>query len=186
MRVLIDAIPLLLRSACVKTYVYNWARSLRALAGDHTVELFPYLDFPETCDHERSPVGRLPTLARLALLHAANYLPGPVLWPLGKGVDVFHASHQLLYPPRNTRLTATLYDMTCWLAPETHKADNVAKSKAFGEKVLARANGLIAISESTRLDAIRILELRPERIEVIYPGVAEAFFGAQPTARAKP
>lgn len=186
MRVLIDAIPLLLRSAGVKTYVYNWARALRASAGDNTVELFPYLDFPDTCDHERSPVGRLPTLARLALLHAANYLPAPVLWPLGKGADVFHASHQLLYPPRNTRVTATLYDMTCWLAPETHKADNVAKSKAFGDKVLRRASGLIAISESTRLDAIRILGLRPERVEVIYPGVSESFFGAKPSVRAKP
>ena len=186
MRVLIDAIPLLLRSAGVKTYVYNWARSLRAAAGQHTVELFPYLDIPETCDHERSAVGRAATLARLALLHAANYLPAPVLWPIGAGVDVFHASHQLLYPPRNTRVTATLYDMTCWLAPETHAAANVAKSKAFGAKVLARAAGMIAISESARLDAIRILGLRPERIEVIYPGVAEAFFEAKPISRSKP
>ena len=42
---------------------------------------------------------------------------------------------------------------------------------------------MIAISESTRADAIRLLGLNPERIEVIYPGVSELFFGAQPTAR---
>ena len=38
---------------------------------------------------------------------------------------------------------------------------------------------MIAISESTRADAIRLLGLKPERIEVIYPGVAELFFGAR-------
>ncbi len=186
MRVLIDAVPLLLRSAGVKTYLYNWVRSLRTLQGQHKVELFPFLDIPETCDHERSIVGLLPTMARLALLHAANHLPAPVLWPIGTVVDVFHASHQQLNPPRNTKITATLYDLTCWLAPETHAAANVAMSKKFAAKVLTRATGMIAISESTRLDAIRILGLRPERIEVIYPGVAEAFFRAKPISRSKP
>ena len=186
MRILIDAVPLLLRSAGVKTYLYNWARSMRALEGQNKVELFPFLEIPETCDHERSAVGRVPTLARLALLHAANHLPAPVLWPIGAVVDIFHASHQLLYPPRNTQVTATLYDMTCWLAPETHAAANVAMSKEFAARVLTRATGMIAISESTRLDAIRILGLRPERIEVIYPGVAEAFFEAKPISRSKP
>jgi alpha-1,3-rhamnosyl/mannosyltransferase len=35
---------------------------------------------------------------------------------------------------------------------------------------------LIAISEHTRQDAVRILGLDPRRIEVIYPGVPEGFF----------
>jgi len=39
---------------------------------------------------------------------------------------------------------------------------------------------LIAISENTRADAIRLLSLDPERVEVIYPGVPEVYFGAQP------
>ena len=48
--------------------------------------------------------------------------------------------------------------------------------------MLKSAAGLIAISESTRDDALRILRLRPERIEVIYPGVAPAFFAPQSPA----
>jgi alpha-1,3-rhamnosyl/mannosyltransferase len=191
MRVSIDAIPLLLRSAGVKTYVFHWTESLsRLLDGDHAsgheLELFPYLDRPALYDHESSVAGRWPTLARLALLHAANYSPVPILNKLGSHLDLFHASHQLLGPPRNTRLTATLYDMTCWLQPETHTPANVAMAKRFAQRVLTRADGMIAISESTRADSIRLLGLNPERIEVIYPGVAEPFFGAQPTARRKP
>src|SRR6266852_80989 len=189
MRVSIDATPLLLRSAGVKTYVYYWTRYLQAAAGSDTLKLFPFIDparLPEGCVHERSVLGRWQTMARLALLHAANRSPIPILNAPGARLDLFHASHQLRRPPRNTRITATLYDMTCWLAPETHTADNVAVAKTFAKRVLTRADGLIAISESTRADSIRILGLRPERIEVIYPGVAESFFGARATAREKP
>src|SRR6266404_6429700 len=189
MRVSIDVTPLLLRSAGVKTYVHYWTRHLQAAAGSHKLELFPFIDqarLPEGCVHERSVLGRWETLSRLALLHAANHSPVPFLNAAGARLDLFHASHQLLRPPRNTKITATLYDMTCWLMPETHTAANVAMAKRFARKVLARADGLVAISESTRADSMRILGLKPERIEVIYPGVAEPFFGAAPAGRAKP
>src|SRR5262249_22059380 len=42
------------------------------------------------------------------------------------------------------------------------------------------------VSENTRQDAIRILGIAPERIETIHSGVAEEYFDAAPTARAKP
>ena len=186
MRVSIDATPLLLRSAGVKTYVFHWTRALRAAAGKHSLDLFPYIgDVPE-CAHERSVLPMGATLARLALLHAVNGSPFPILNATGARVDVFHASHQLLRPPRNTRVTATLYDMTCWLQPETHTPANVAMAKRFARSVLTRAAGLIAISESTKADTIRVLNLPPDRIEVIYPGVSDAFFNASPAARKKP
>ena len=186
MRVLIDSTPLLLRSAGVKTYVYHWTQHLKATAGSHRIDLFPFIDNVGECAHERSVLGPVATIARLALLHAANGSPFPILNAIGSRVDVFHASHQLLMPPRNTKITATLYDMTCWLAPEMHTPANVATAKRFAGSVLKRADGMIAISENTRADTIRILDLKPERIEVVYPGVSEAFFGAAPVTRKKP
>ena len=180
MRIAIDSTPLLLRSAGVKTYVYNWLRHLRRLAGGETVLSWPYLEPADRYSHEESVVGRAGTLARLALLHAVNYSGLPLLDWLGPRVDVFHASHQLHNPPRSCRLTATLYDMTCWLVPETHSPRNVRASRLFGERVMRRADGLIAISENTRVDAVKILGLPAERIEVIYPGIAEAFFRITP------
>jgi glycosyltransferase involved in cell wall biosynthesis len=42
------------------------------------------------------------------------------------------------------------------------------------------ADGLIAISKCTRDDAVRLLGLAPEKIEVIYPGIAPAFFQVRP------
>jgi alpha-1,3-rhamnosyl/mannosyltransferase len=180
MRIAIDATPLLLRSAGVKTYTHNLLLHLRRLAGEDTVLAWPYLHPGDEYSHEESAVGRAGTLARVALLHAANYSRLPLLDWLPPRADVFHTSHQLRNPPRRAKLTATLYDMTCWLAPETHKPRNVWASRLFAERVLPRADGLIAISESTRRDAIRILGFPPEKIAVIYPGIAEAFFRTTP------
>lgn len=180
MRIAIDAIPLLLRSAGVKTYVYNWLQHLRRLAGDRNVLAFPWLGALGDCSHEESVVGPAGTLARLAWLHAVNYSGLPLADWLGPRVDLFHASHLLSNPPRRAKLTATLYDMTCWLVPETHSPGNVAAVRRFADRVMRRTDGLIAISESTRADAVRILRLPPEKIEVIYPGVADAFFRVTP------
>jgi len=66
--------------------------------------------------------------------------------------------------------------MTCWLMPELHTPANVRADKNFAGKVMCRASGLIAVSESTKNDAIRILGLDPGKVEVIHPGVAEPYF----------
>ncbi len=183
MHILVDATPLLLRSAGVKNYVYHWISHLRRVAGDHSISTFPIGIPLEKLDHEQSLAGPLATLGGLARLHLLN---GSRLRWSCRGADVFHASHQCLNPPRNTRLTATIYDMTCWLMPELHSPANVRVGRRFGEQVLAHADGLMAISESTRQDAINILGLPPGLVEVIYPGVADAFFEATPeTARRK-
>jgi len=182
MRIVIDCIPLLLRSAGVKTYLYNWFLHLREQAAGDQVEAWPYLHPDGPYSHECSVAGREGTWARLALLHAANYSGLPLLDWLGPHADVFHASQQLHNPPRRARLTATVHDLTCWLMPEVHRQSNVEAAKRFAARVVRRADALIAVSESTRRDAVRILGLPPERIEVIYPGVANSFFGITPEA----
>jgi alpha-1,3-rhamnosyl/mannosyltransferase len=179
MRLLIDATPLLLRSAGVKTYVYYWVRHLLESCGANRVALFPLLDGIGECVHERSVAGPLRTYSGIALLQAGNYIGGPVLDWVGAQADIFHhSSQQLRRAPRRCRITATLYDMTCWLVPDTHSSSNVRANRQFAERVLGRADGMIAISGHTRDDAARILGLDPARIRVIYPGIAPAFFDA--------
>jgi len=61
-----------------------------------------------------------------------------------------------------------------------------AADKTFAERILRSANGLIAVSENTRQDAIRLLGIAPEKVRTIHSGVAEEYFDAPPRARAKP
>jgi alpha-1,3-rhamnosyl/mannosyltransferase len=104
----------------------------------------------------------------------------------GRRIDLFHASNIHVWNvPTNTRFSATLYDMTCWLIPETHLPANVKATREFTETVARRADGFIAISQNTRNDAVKVLGLRSERIRVIYPGVADAFFRATPETAAE-
>lgn len=182
MRILIDATPLLLRSAGVKTYTYHWIQHLFEEARNEQILTFPKIDTLASLDHERSMVGPARTIYQLGMLFAANRVPLPLLdWTIPR-VDIFHASNQVRNPPRKTRLTATLYDLTCRLMPELHTPDNIRADESLVQNLISRTDGLIAISENSRQDAVRLLKLEPERIRVIYPGVADVYFGA----RAKP
>ena len=193
MRIFVDAIPLLVRSAGVKNYLFHWIVHLRRLLGREQVPLFPFLDALPELDHEGSVVDPPGTLARQGLLFALNHIPArawrnPLLDLAEPRADIFHAT-KLLHPPRRPRLTATLHDMTCWRMPEFHQAANVAAEKRFAEWIWKPAAGLIAVSENTRRDAVRVLGLDPEKIAVIHPGVAEPYFtvdaDAAASARAK-
>lgn len=181
MQIVIDATSLLLRSAGVKSYMYYWVRALREQPLGEHIRLFPRLRRLSPLHHERSCVGKWATLYGRLLVELAN-LPGSrMLDVLAGGAGIFHASQHLRNPPRKgPRLTATIYDMTCWILPETHSPANVAATKRYGDRVLRRAAGCLAISESARRDAIEILGLAEDRVDTIYPGVADGFFVATP------
>lgn len=175
MRVLIDASPLLLRSAGVKNFVYYWLAHLQREAPE-SISFFPFLRELGSLDHEASIAGRFGTRARLQFMGLANREGSRALdFIVGGRYDVFHASQHTRNPPRGAKLTATIYDMTCWLLPQMHTPENVQATREYAQEVLRRADGVIAISKCTRDDAARILGLAPERIEVIYPGVSDAF-----------
>jgi alpha-1,3-rhamnosyl/mannosyltransferase len=177
MRILVDATSVLLPSAGVKNLLYYWLLHLQTEAPPGTISAFPALRDLGRLDHEHSTVGQLSTFARLLFVNFSNIRRNPVLdLVLHNRYDVFHASQHLANPPRRGKLTATIFDMTCWLMPEMHTPGNVTATRRYAERVLRRADGLIAISECTRADAVRILGLREESVHVIYPGVAKAYF----------
>jgi glycosyltransferase involved in cell wall biosynthesis len=70
--------------------------------------------------------------------------------------------------------------------PEVHSAANIRADRAFAEQVLGHASGLIAVSENTRQDAIRILGIAPQKITTIHSGVGPEYFDAVPAYRPRP
>jgi alpha-1,3-rhamnosyl/mannosyltransferase len=72
------------------------------------------------------------------------------------------------------------------LMPELHTPDNVKADRGYDERVLKRADGLIAVSENTRTDVIRLLGIDERKVRTIYSGVPDSFFDAEPTPSERP
>ena len=171
----------------MKSYTWHWLQHLRRLSPPGSIGAFPFLgNTGGVLDHQHSVLSPRATWPRLAALYFANFPHNPAIDLCCRGYDVFHASNQVRVAPRNSRLTATVHDMTCWLMPELHTEANVRADSSFSRNILRRAAGLIAVSENTRQDAIRVLKIDPDRIEVIYSGVDERFFSAKPLVRTRP
>src|SRR5689334_584557 len=105
MRAVIDSIPLLIRSAGVKNYLYYWIESLRRAAGPDAIRTFPEIENLAGLQHESSTTTRWRTIQGLGGLAASNYLRLPVLEWVTRGADVFHTTNMVRHPPRRPRLT---------------------------------------------------------------------------------
>ena len=175
MRVVIDATPLLVRSAGVKNYLYHWILHLRRAAGGAAVCTFPRMERVRALTHEASVAGPLRTFSGLGALAISNYSVAPLLDWLTRCADVFHASVLVRRPPSRVRLTATVHDLTGFLMPGLHPRSNLVAERNFAQ-LARRADRLIAVSECTRQDAVRTLGIAPEKICTIHSGVADAFF----------
>src|SRR5580698_2341626 len=180
MRITIDATSTLVRSAGIKNYTWHWTSHLRKQGAD--VRAFPFLRDFGKLDHEASALSRPATIARFALIKSMNEVGFPPLDWLIRDADIFHATNLLRRAPRRAKLTATIHDLTCWLMPEVHTPGNVKADREFADRVLRRADGVIAVSENTRQDAIRLLGIAPDRIQTIHSGVDDRYFNAQPSS----
>jgi alpha-1,3-rhamnosyl/mannosyltransferase len=185
MRVCVDCSPLLINCAGVKSYLYYFARNLQLYAGENEFEAFPFLgsfggldllDSSQGLQHEESMIGRHWTTARLLFINMANKGRHSALNWFTPGADIFHATNHVRNPPTNKKLTTTLHDLTCWTVPDCHPPSHIEMEQSFVQRVVLKADSLIAISEATRNDLIRIFDFPPEKVEVIYPGISDAFF----------
>src|ERR1022692_3905395 len=104
MRVVIDAVPLLVRSAGVKNYLYYWIQHLRQAAGADTIRTFPALGELGPLTHQRSVAGWWPTFSGLASLALTNHAGIAAAGRSVRGADIFHISSLLKNRPRHGRL----------------------------------------------------------------------------------
>src|ERR1051326_1086976 len=89
MRILIDATPLLLRSAGVKTYTYYWIQHLFHYAGNEQILTYPRVRSLNALNHEGSMLGSSETWSHLGKLYLMNCGLLPRNWVTRK-TDVFH------------------------------------------------------------------------------------------------
>jgi glycosyltransferase involved in cell wall biosynthesis len=78
-------------------------------------------------------------------------------------------------------MVVTVHDLTFFRFPHTLPPLRRLYLKAVTRSATWRAERVIAVSRQTRDDLVQQLQLAPEKVEVVYNGVGEAFRPASPT-----
>ena len=137
--------------------------------------------------HLLPPIDRLPRLTThlnvrpWRLKTALAYFTGRCMDARFPGIDVFHATEHLLPRLRDIRTVFTLHDLIFQFDSGSHKALNLAFLRTMMPRFLRAADAVIAVSECSKRDAVRIYNLPPDMFHVIYEGVDPRF---QPIAGA--
>lgn len=96
--------------------------------------------------------------------------------------ELYHATEHLLMPLRQARTVLTVHDLIYRLLPQHHKRLNYWFLNAAMPLFCRRADALIAISENSKRDLVRLYGVAPAKVHVIYEAAAPHFH-AQPPAR---
>lgn len=101
------------------------------------------------------------------------------------GVQVFHSSDQFCYAPPGAAAVVTIHDLTAQINPAWHISANNALADAKLHFARMRADLVIADSQSTARDAMRLLNLPGERLRVV-PLAADRRFRLQTPEALRP
>ncbi len=159
MRIGIDAGRMVHGQGGVASYTRELIRALAAPGVEHEIVLFD-LDgrgvVPETFT---SVFGELPE--RVWLASGAK--------PELEALDLFHAPGFAVPEMGAPNLIFTLHDLTILSHPECHTLANRVRTLASVADALAHGATILAVSEATRREALRLLALPVEKVEVLPP-----------------
>lgn len=92
-------------------------------------------------------------------------------------LDILHSS-DWVQPPTKAKKVTTYHDVIPLLYPQWSHPKIVAVNKTRIRLVESEVDKVIAVSNSTKEDLLRVSNLKPENITVIYEGVSENFIPA--------
>lgn len=87
------------------------------------------------------------------------------------GIDIFHSSDVLNYALPGAKSVTTIHDLTTLILPEYHLPHIHKMQAAKFRFAQEQANAVIAVSENTKRDIVRLLGIEPERVHVVHEGV---------------
>lgn len=183
MRIGIDYTAAVNQGAGIGRYARQMTRALLELDRENEYVLFVPSASPEASRASESAIvgqanvslARLP-LSERALVALWHRLRVPVPVELFSGrLDVFHSPDFALAPVLRARTLVTVHDLSFRRVPECFKPALLSYLNRVVPRSVARADIVLADSESTRNDAIELLRLAPERVFVVYAGVDSRF-----------
>lgn len=110
----------------------------------------------------------------LAILWQRLRLPIPVEVATGR-LDLFHSPDFVLPPVLRARTALTVHDLSFLRLPECSSPPLLEYLMRSVPPSVARADIILADSESTRRDVVELLGIPEGRVQVVYAGVEERF-----------
>lgn len=178
MRIAIDYTPALNQRAGIGRYTRSLVGALACLdRTNHYLLLWargrgakPADGWPPNFRLQRLPLSEW-TLK--ALWHRLG-LPLPLEFLVGN-MDLFHATDFVLPPLQKGKALLTVHDLSFLLYPEQTQPELVRYLSKVVPSSIQRASLVLADSESTKADLMRLLALPEEKVEVVYCGVDTRF-----------
>jgi len=143
----------------VATYTRELIRSLVASPRVDEVILF---------DLDRGWSRRGAFVDELGPLPAKVSVAPPVKSEL-EGLNLFHAPGYAMPPVGAPRHVFTLHDLTILSHPHCHTLDNRVRSLTSVSEALVRGSSILAVSKATKEEAVRLLALSFDSVEVVPP-----------------
>ncbi|MBI3941603.1 MAG: glycosyltransferase family 4 protein [Chloroflexi bacterium] len=175
MNICLDLSPVVYRKAGLSTYARQLALHLLPTEGTHQFTAFHYgntVTEPLTPPLNALPRRVIPWDARRwRMTVALEHLAGLTMDRTFAGIDLFHATEHLLPPLGKIPTVFTFHDAIYALFPAYHLPLNRLFLGLMMPRFLRRADAVIAVSESSKRDAVRLYRIAPDRIRVIYEGV---------------
>jgi glycosyltransferase involved in cell wall biosynthesis len=106
-----------------------------------------------------SALGKLPS----------NVYAAPAVRGELERLDLFHAPGFAMPPPGAPRYVFTLHDLTVLSHPSCHTIENRVRTLASISHALARGATVLAVSKATKEEAVRLLAVPAESVEVVPP-----------------
>ncbi len=167
MRVAIDAIPLAANKTGVGHYTDALTEWLARTHHDHQYELISPFDFEFIPNQETHP-NLSKRFTPVSPMFRKWWLVGlPALLKISP-VDVFHGTNYCIPVFTSCPTVVTIHDLSLYSQATTHEQNNVDRGKRRIPIMARRATMIIAPSEATKLEIIKHLKIKPEKIQVIY------------------
>lgn len=114
-------------------------------------------------------------------------------WPWALTENIYNQADILLAPSffevnlaYKTPQVVIIHDMATFLFPEQRGKEVSNRHNQRVKKVCAKARKIIAISQSTKNDIMRFLKIKPEKIEIVSPGLTKFLPKGQLPSNLKP
>src|SRR5512133_1035808 len=180
MRIAIDYSPAVNQGAGIGRYTRSLVHALAEIDSKNEYVLFytypgrhkpdwPFGDHPNFIEKAVSVSDRT-----LAIVWHRLGLPLPINFVIGN-VDIYHATDFVLPPLRRTAGVVTVHDLSFILYPDHADSGLVSYLERAVPTSVRRASLVLADSENTRNDLVCLLDVPPERVEVLYAGVDPRF-----------